>query len=165
METSQLFAVSRNTIFKTLICNPSTGWMLWLVLFIGLALTVFGCIADVRCVILGLIICLTVAPSMAFFIFVNYMFATEMVANLLDHTVERHPHGYLVRIYRPVGPDEHVEDGKTWIECGMFTLFDSNIVKEKTTNQYKVIFLKDSPLSILYVPIYLQEANITSCSL
>lgn len=165
METPQLFAVSRNTIFKTLICNPSTGWMLWLVLLVGLALTVFGCIADVRFFILGLIICLTVVPSMAFFIFVNYMFATEMVANLLDHTVERRYHGYLVRIFRPVGPDEHVEDGKTWIECGRFTLFDSNIVKIKTINQYKVIFLKDSPLSILYVPKNLQEVELTSCRL
>ncbi len=152
METSKLFAVSRNTIFKTLLSNPSTGWMLWLALLIGLAVTVYGCFADVRCLILGLIICLSVVPSMAFFIFVNYMFATEMVANLLDHTVERHNKGYLVRIYRPVNPDEQVEEDKTWIECGRFTLFDSNIVKQKTTSEYEVLFYKDSPLSILYVP-------------
>ena len=157
METSQLFAVSKNTIFKTLVCNLSTGWMLWLVLLIGIVLTIFGCIADVRFLILGLIICLTVVPSMAFFIFVRYMFATEIVANLLDHTIERRHNGYLLRIYRPVNPDEHVEDGKTWIECGRFTLFDSNIVKTKTISQYEVLFLKDSPLSVLYVPRFLQE--------
>ena len=152
METSQPFTVSRNTIFKTLILTPSTGWSIWVVFLIGVILTAIGCFVDLRYLILGLIVILTVIPAMAFFLFVNYMFATEMVANLLHHSVERKPNGYVVHIFRPADPEEPFEKGKTWIENGRLTLLDSNVVKTKTTAEYEVVFFKDSPLGILYVP-------------
>lgn len=152
METYQPFTVSRNTVFKTLICTPSTAWLLWIVLVLGILLVAFGCIFDPRYLILGLIVCLTILPAMAFFIFVNYMFASEMVANLLHHTIERKPNGFLLRIYRPANQDEPIEAGKTWIESGRLTLFDSNIIRKKNINKYEVIFFKESPLSTLFVP-------------
>ena len=152
METSQPFTVSRNTIFKTLILTPSTGWSIWVVFLIGVILTAIGCFVDLRYLILGLIVILTVIPAMAFFLFVNYMFATEMVANLLHHSVERKPNGYVVHIFRPADPEEPFEKDKTWIENGRLTLLDSNVVKTKTTAEYEVVFFKDSPLGILYVP-------------
>ena len=152
METSQPFTVSRNTIFKTLILTPSTGWSIWVVFLIGIILTAIGCFVDLRYLILGLIVILTVIPAMAFFLFVNYMFATEMVANLLHHSVERKPNGYMVHIFRPADPEEPFEKDKTWIENGRLTLLDSNVVRTKTTAEYEVIFFKDSPLGILYVP-------------
>lgn len=154
METPQPFTVSRNTIFKTLILTPSTAWILWMVVAIGIALIVIGSIADIRCLILGLIVCLTMAPTIAFFIFVNFMFASEMVANLLNHTVERRPGSYVLHIYRPANEDDPIEAGKTWIESGRLTLFDYNIIRIKSNSKYDVIFFKDSPLSILYVPKY-----------
>ena len=134
--------------------TPSTAWILWMVVAIGVALIVIGCIADIRCLILGLIICFTMAPSIAFFIFVNFMFASEMVANLLNHTIERRPGSYVLHIYRPANEDDPIEAGKTWIESGRLTFFDYNIIRKKIGNKYEVIFLKDSPLSILYVPRY-----------
>ncbi len=152
METSQPFTVSRNTIFMTILLNPSTGWLIWVVFFIGLILCCFGCFFDLRYLILGLIVILTVIPAMAFFLFVNYMFATEMVANLLHHTVERRHNGYMVHIFRPADREDPIEKDKTWIENGRLSLFDSNIVKRKTTDKYEVLFFKDSPLGILYVP-------------
>ncbi len=152
METPQPFTVSRNTIFKTLVCTPSTGWVLWIIFSLGLFFIGIGCFVDLRYLILGLIVCLTVVPTTAFFIFVNYMFASEMVANLLHHTVERRPSGYLLRIYRPANQDDPIEVGKTWIESGRLSFFDSNIVRTKTSSKYQVIFLKDSALSILFVP-------------
>ncbi|MDE6741164.1 MAG: hypothetical protein K2J58_02410, partial [Muribaculaceae bacterium] len=148
----QLFTVSRNTIFKTLIMSTSAGWLLWVLLTIGLGFTLLGCFYDIRYLILGLIVCFTMLPTMAFFIFVNYMFASEMVANLLNHTVERRNDGYLLRIYRPADPNDPIEKDKEWIESARLTFFDHNIMKTKTTPEYEVIFLKDSPLSILYVP-------------
>ncbi len=154
MENSQPFTVSRGTVFKTLISSPSTGWSLWVVFLIGLVFTAFGCLIDIRYLILGLIVILTVLPGMAFFLFVNYMFASEMVANLLNHTVERRANGYMVHIFRPADQDDPIEKGKTWIESGRFSLFDSNIVKSKQTSKYEVIFFKNSPLSILYIPKY-----------
>lgn len=154
METPQPFSVSRNTIFLTLILNPRTGWLLWIVFAIGLSLIVAGCFLDLSYIILGLIVCLSMLPAMAFFIFVNYMFASDMVANLLNHTVERRDNGYLLRIFRPAEQNDPIEKGKEWIESGRLTFFDSNIVKKKMTSEYEVIFLKDSPLTILYVPRY-----------
>ncbi|MDE5793221.1 MAG: hypothetical protein K2I08_00700 [Muribaculaceae bacterium] len=154
MDTPQPFTVSRNTIFKTLILTPSTAWILWLVVAVGLAFVVVGCIADIRWLILGLIVVLTMTPTIAFFIFVNFMFASEMVANFLHHTIERRPGSYLLHIYRKANEDEPIEAGKTWIESGSLTLFDCNIIRKKTESKYEVIYLKDSPLSILYVPRY-----------
>ena len=136
----------------TLLLSPSTGWLLWIVFAVGLVLTILGCFIDPRYLILGLIVILTVFPAMAFFLFVNYMFATEMVANLLNHTVERRQSGYLLRIFRPADKSDPVEKDKEWIESGRLSFFDSNIVKKKITQKYEVVFLKDSPLSILYVP-------------
>lgn len=152
MESSQPFTVSRNTIFWTLITTPSTSWILWLVLVIGILLIALGCYADSRYLILGLVVCLSVLPAVAFFLFVNYMFNSDMVANLLNHTVERRNNGYMLRIYRPAKQDDPIEAGKTWIENGRLTFFDSNIIRKKITDKYEVIFFKDSPLRILYVP-------------
>lgn len=154
MENPQPFTLSRAIIFKTIILSPSTGWLLWIMMAIGLILIALGCFLDFRYLILGLIVILTALPAMAFFIFVNYMFASEMVANLLHHTVEQRPGGYLLRIYRPADQNDPIEKGKEWIESGRLTFFDYNIVKTKTTPKYEVIFLKDSPLAILYVPRY-----------
>lgn len=154
MEKTQPFTVSRNTIFWTFLTNPSTGLFIWIVLLIGLIFIGIGCFMDIRYLILGLIICLTALPAMAFFAFVNYMFASEMVANLLNHTVERHNNGYLLRIYRPANQDEPIEAGKNWIESGRFSLFDSNIIKKKFSNKYEIIFFRDSPLSVLFLPRY-----------
>ena len=153
METSHPFTVKRGTIFLSLLMSPSIGWPLWCVSLIGLFLIAVGCLCDIRYLILGLIVCLTVFPTMAFFIFVRHMFSTEMVANLLHHSVERRPSGYLVRIYRPAEPGEPIEAGKEWIENGRLTLFNSNVVKTKTTSEYEIIFFKDSPLEILYIPL------------
>ncbi|MDE7420894.1 MAG: hypothetical protein K2N35_11870 [Muribaculaceae bacterium] len=152
MDAPQPFAVSRNIVFMTLLANPSTGLFVWIILIIGLVFIVLGCFADVRFLILGLIICLTGLPAMAFFAFAKYMFASDMLANLLHHTVERHGDGYLLRIYRPANQDEPIEADKNWIESGKLTFSDSNIVKKKTIDEYEVIFFKDSPLRILYVP-------------
>lgn len=152
METPQPFTVSRNTIFLTLILTPRTGWLLWVVMAIGLGLIVIGCFLDLSYIILGLIVCLTMLPAMAFFLFVNYMFASEIVPNLLNHTVERRDNGYLLRIFRPAEQDDNKDN--EWIESGCLTLFDSNIVKKKVTSDYEVVLFKDSPLTILYVPRY-----------
>lgn len=152
METIHPFTVSRNIIFKTLILNPSTGWLLWIVFLIGLALIGLGSVVDLRYLVIGLIIWVGIIPTMAFFQFINYMFASEMVANLLHHTVECRPNGYLIRIYRPADPNDSNEKDETWIESGRLTIFDSSVVKRKLTNEYEVVFLKDAPLSMLYVP-------------
>lgn len=154
MKPSQPFTVSRNTIFRALIFTPSMGWPIWIVCLIGIILIVIGCFIDIRYLILGLIVVLTIIPTMTFFLFVKYMFATEIVANLLHHTVERKPNGYIVHIFRPANPEDPIEKDKIWIENGKLSLFDSNVIRKKTTFEYDVVFFKDSPLGILYIPRY-----------
>lgn len=154
MDISQPFTVRRSIIFWTLLTTPSTGLFIWIVLILGFVFVVLGCLIDVRYLILGLIICLMALPAVVFFAFANYMLASKMVANILHHTVERHNDGYSLRIYRQANQEESDEDDNSWIEAGLLTFSDSNIVKRRTTNEYEVIFFKNSPLNILYVPRY-----------
>lgn len=154
MDSTQPFTVSRNTVLMTMIMSPSTGWLIWIVLFVGLILIGIGCFMDYRYLIIGLILCFTVIPTMAFFLFVNFMFASEMVANLLHHTIERRHDSYLIHILRPADQDNPVERDKVWIESGRLTIFDSNVVRKKLTPEYEVLFLENAPLSVLYVPRY-----------
>lgn len=154
METVDPFKVGRNVIFKTLICIPSYGWMLWSILAAGVILCIVGCFTDLRFLILGLIFCLTLFPAVAFFFSVKYLLAAGIVPNLLYHTVEQTPDGYLVDIYRPANQDNPEEDEKDWIHSEKITLYDSNVTDIKTTNEYEVVSLKDSPLNILFIPRY-----------
>lgn len=153
MQASQPFTVGRDTIFKTLISTPSSGWTIWIVLLIGIMFIAVGCFVDIRWLIIGMLICLAVVPALAFFIYFAYVLASDMVANVVHHTVERQSDGYVLRIFRKVD-DESGDAESAWIESQRLSIFDSNIVKVKTTNEYEIVFLKDSPLSILYVPRY-----------
>lgn len=132
--------------------TPAVGWPVWTLFSIGLVLISIGCFLDVRCLIIGLIIWFTVIPSVAFFLFTNYMFASEMVVNLLNHTVERRKDCYMVHIFRPRDDSDKVEEDKNWIESGLLTVFDYNIVNYKPADEYMLIYLKDSPVSMLYIP-------------
>lgn len=152
METITPFTVSRGIIFKTLLVTPSTGWPIWAVLFVGLVLLAFGCFFDLRYFVFGIIVCCTIVPTIALFRFVNFMLGSEMVANLLNHTVERRPTSYLIHIFRPADKTNPVEEDKTWVESGRLTIFEHNVVKRSFTRDYEVLFLKESPLTILYVP-------------
>ncbi|MDE6018780.1 MAG: hypothetical protein K2G85_08210 [Muribaculaceae bacterium] len=152
MESVQPFTVSRGTIFKTLVFKLSTGWPLWALFLIGVLIILIGSY-DLRWVVVGLIICLTVVPTLAFYLFIKHMFATEMVANLLNHTVECRSNSYIVHIFRPADQASPAEKGKDWVESGRLTLFEYNIVSKKITSDYQVLFFKNSPLEILYIPI------------
>lgn len=140
-------------MFKTLICTPSSGWMIWTVLLIGIVFIAVGCFVDMRWMIIGFLICLAVVPALALFFYFAYVLASDMVVNVIHHTVERHSDGYLLRVFRKVD-DESDGAEYAWIESDRLSLSDSNIIKVKTTNEYEIVFLKDFPLSILYVPRY-----------
>lgn len=154
MDSNEPFTVKRITIFKTLLLAPAKGWPVWAAFFIGLLLTTAGCFIDLRFLLFGLIIWLTVVPMIALFQFVNFMLGSEMVANLLHHTIERRNSSYLIHIFRPADKSNPIEADKSWVESGRLTVFDTSVVKKSYTNDYEVLFLKDAPLSVLYLPRY-----------
>lgn len=82
------------------------------------------------------------------------MLASEMVANLLNHTIERRSNGYMIHIFRAADPHNSTEQGETWIESGRLSIFDYNIIKRKISGDYEILFLKDAPLGILFIPRY-----------
>lgn len=125
-----------------------------MVLSVGVIFAMIACWGDLRFLILSLIVILTVFPSLAFFLSVKYMFAPDLLANFLSHTIEHQADGYCLRIYRPADQKDSLEADKMWIESETLFLFDSNVIIKKTTNDYDVVFFKNSPLSILFIPKY-----------
>lgn len=152
MDAVEPFCVERSAVCKTMLLTPSTGWPLWGVTGAGVVLMAVGFLADVRCLVLGLMICLAVAPCVAAFIFFSFTLAPGMVANLLPHTLERVPDGYVIRIWRRAGSDDAGEPEGEWEEAESFALADSDIVDRKTTCDYEMLYFKDSRMKILYVP-------------
>ena len=75
-----------------------------------------------------------------------------MVANLLPHTLERRPDGYMLRLWRRPDPDEDAEGRADWMETGSIMLYDRDIIASKSSFDYEMLFFKDSLMKILYVP-------------
>lgn len=153
MDSLSVFKVPTSTVFKTLLWLPSFSWVMWLACAAGLLLIVLGCFLDLRWLVLGLMIWLAVVPAVAYFQYVIYMMAPALLPNLLTHTVERCPDGYQIRIFHPADRSDDVEKDSNWIETGLIAVSNDNIVKIKNTFDYKILFLKNAPLSILFVPI------------
>lgn len=157
MERSDFFNVSRKELIFYLLSSPSISWPLWLTFGLGLVLVFTGAVCDVRMMFLGLILCLTVAPTMAFFIYFSKMLDTHIMINILPHTIEGRPGGYLVRIYRAEpSQDDDTKDKMEWIETGKMTIFDSKVVKRIERGEYSILYLVDSPVKVLYIPRDLQ---------
>lgn len=146
------FTVDRGTVFKTLLLSSATGWPIWSALCVGLFLIVVGGIFDIRWLVIGLMIWLAVIPAIAVFIFFSNALAPEIVANLLPHTLVRNEDGYDLLTFRHVDDEEDPESEVSWEQSGSISLSDSNILKKKTTFEYEILFFKDSPMRILYIP-------------
>ena len=152
MDVGMPFSVERSAVFKTLLLTPSSGWPLWTAALTGVVLAVWGCLADIRLTVLGLMVCLAVIPCIAAFIYLFHTLAPEMVANLLPHTLERNPDGFLLRTWRRRDPEAEPEEDGEWVESGRLELADADIVDRKTSYGYDILFFKDSRMKILYVP-------------
>lgn len=137
--------------------NAAISWSVWLVGIIGIVTIVLGAIFDTRFLIVGLIICLTIMPMLAFFIYFSNILDSHIMLNVLPHTIESKPGGYLVRIYRE---DRHDDcDGnevKEWVETGRMTIFDFKVKKRVEKDDYSLLYLVDSPVKVLYIPKGLQ---------
>lgn len=152
MDVTRPFSVGRGIVLKNMILLPSTGWPVWVALFAGLVLAVFGCFFDVRFLIMGLMVCVAVVPVITGFLYFSYSLSPAIVANLLPHTLERCPDGFLLRIWCRSDQDDGSEEEPGWRESGSIMLYDSKIVDTKTSFEFDMLFFKDSLLDILFVP-------------
>ena len=157
MEITEPFTVSRSAVLRHLVTTPSVIWPAWIAMSGGLILTGIGCFGDVRLIVVGLMIWVAVVPSIVALIYFYHSLSPALVPNLLPHTLERYPAGYILRIWRVNEPADTAPDERSWTESATIRLFDSNIVKKKKSFEYEMLFFKDSGLNILYVPRYWNE--------
>lgn len=170
------FTVSKAQMAAYLLTIPAVAWPLWVSAAAGVALVAVGAIADVRVMVLGLMVCLCATPVMAFFIFFSKMLDPSILVNLMPHTVEKRPDGYLVVTYRKqiaaegdeagdnpgVGADDEAtgkaddksagEEKYVWIEAGRLPVPEAKVVRRVERIDFSVLHLVGSPLSLLCVP-------------
>lgn len=152
------FTVSKAQMAAYLLTLPSVAWPLWVSAAAGVALTAAGAIADVRVMVLGLMVGLCVTPVMAFFIFFSKMLDPAILVNLMPHTVEKRPDGYLVVTYRKQvasnseGDKSAGEEKYVWIEAGRLPVPEAKVVRRVERIDFSVLHLTGSPVSLLCVP-------------
>lgn len=154
------FTVSKAQMASYLLTLPSVAWPLWVSAAAGLTLTAAGAIADVRVMLLGLMVGLCATPVMAFFIFFSKMLDPAILVNLMPHTVEKRPDGYLVVTYRkqvesePAGDEGEAagEEKCVWIEAGRLPVPEAKVVRRVERIGFSVLHLAGSPVSLLCVP-------------
>lgn len=166
------FTVSKAQMAAYLLTLPAVAWPLWVSAAAGVVLAAVGAIADVRVMVLGLMVCLCATPVMAFFIFFSKMLDPSILVNLMPHTVEKRPDGYLVVTYRkqiaaePEGEqagdgdksgvkadDKSAREEKyVWIEAGRLPVPEAKVVRRVERIDFSVLHLVGSPLSLLCVP-------------
>lgn len=170
----EFFKVSSGEMLWNLLTSPSASWHIWILTAIGCVAIVAGAILDIRVMVLGLLICLSLVPPVVVFMYYSHVLDTYMIANILNHTVERCPGGYRVRIFREES-DEEAEHGiadnlkvekdssdgkakdsdargKRWIEAAAMTVYDAKVTKRRNRGAFSVLYLEDSPVKVLYVP-------------
>lgn len=168
----EFFTVSKAQMAAYLLTLPSVAWPLWVSAAAGVALTAAGAIADVRVMVLGLMVGLCATPVMAFFIFFSKMLDPAILVNLMPHTVEKRPDGYLVVTYRKQvaseaegdktdkaegnqagdGDKSTREEKYVWIEAGRLPVPEAKVVRRVERIDFSVLHLAGSPLTLLCVP-------------
>ncbi len=153
MTSTEPFSVSRPSVLEMLLKTPSKSWQIWCIGGIGIALIIMGCFGDVRLLVLGLMICIAIVPAILVFLYFSYSLSPKIVPNLIPHTIENLPDGYLLRIWKQENPEEESETSPKWIESTSIRLYSSDIITIKNNIDYKILFFSPtSPLTILFLP-------------
>lgn len=153
-DSPKIFNVSGKDVFFNIISTPSSGWPVWASISIGVATLVAGlATGEVLAVVAALVVLLTITPSICVFTYYYNLLASDIVTNVIMHSVERHFNGFLVRLYKP-HQDANGEETSpvSWTECGRLTVYDTSVVKVKRYFNYYLLYLVDAPLRVLYVP-------------
>ena len=153
MTETEPYKTESGVILRSLLLSPSCGWPAWTVIAAGTLLMVIGIFGDVRWLAVGLMLCVTVAPSVVALLYFSHVLSPGIVPNMLPHTLERVDNGYILRTWRRAEPEEG-EETDEWLETGTVRLEDANITDRKTSFEYETLYFRDSSMKILYVPRY-----------
>lgn len=152
---SDRFRVPASEVFLYLMAMPRKSWAVWSFAGLGMMLIVAGLISDMRLVAVGLMVWLALVPTAAFFMHYSEALSPSVAPNLLPHTVERIPGGYIVHVFRQQ-PDE--DSGETMlVESSIISISDSDIIKESVSGVYRRLTLKTPGLSVLFLPLSLDS--------
>lgn len=137
-----------------------TGWPLWILLALGLCVTVTGAFIDVRIIAAGLMICFAVMPIVGFFIYAGYVFSPRMMLNIVPHVVECVDDGYCVKVFRKV--ERELEDGieTEWLNDEIIHIPESCVTREDIFDGFRLVSMKDAPVSVLFVPLSRFPENV-----
>lgn len=172
MNPPEPFIVKSSAVLKSLLTIPSKSWQIWCAGGIGIILIIIGFFGDLRFLVLGLMICVAVVPAIVAFLYFSYSLSPQIVPNILPHTVDFLPDGYLIRIWKKEetedGTEEETEAPQQWIESSTISLSSSDIIAIKSTFEYKILlFSHSSPLHLLFLPHNFttqQPHNLTTCA-
>lgn len=152
---SDRFRVPASEVFLYLMAMPRKSWAVWSFAGLGMMLIVAGLISDMRLVAVGLMVWLALVPTAAFFMHYSEALSPSVAPNLLPHTVERIPGGYIVRVFRQQ-PDEAT--GETvLVESSIISVSDTDVTKVSVSGIYRRLALKSSSLSVLFLPLTLNS--------
>lgn len=140
----------------TLLQTPSKSWLIWSACVTGIILMIIGSFRDLRVLVLGLMICVAIVPAIVALIYFSYSLSPEIVPNLVPHTIETLPDGYILRFWKQSDPqddDINQENSTVWTESSSIRLYASEVTATKSSPDYKLLlFPASSPLQILYLP-------------
>ena len=138
-------------MFRTLLLNPSVSWRLWTLMAIGGVLVIAGIIFDVRLVAVGLMICLTIIPTVAFFMFFKTMLSEDVLPNLLPHSVCKERGSFVLTTFREEHADEDSDDIR-YVKTGSFIINEDAGYKCSFISEYRVLWLKNDRFTLLFLP-------------
>lgn len=146
---TERFRVPASEIFLYMLAKPRKSWAIWLLVGLGAVLMVAGLVADMRLVAVGLMVWLALVPTAAFFMHYSEALSPSVAPNLLPHSMERIPGGYIMRVYRKEIDNDEVR----YVESQIFSVRDADIKEESVSGAYRRLELSTPSLSILFLPL------------
>lgn len=157
IDNPNVFKVSGKDVFLSIISRPETGWPLWTCVILSVVALIVGCFADdMKSVVISLILLFAITPSVGVFMYYYHLLASDMVTNILPHSLERNSDGFILTLYKREEDSEENEDAPVvWSECDRIVIPDTSVIKVRRYIDYNLLYLTDAPLKALYVPTHL----------
>lgn len=81
MSDEYISNIDKKELLLTFICSYKVSWPLWIAISLGVILFVVGAVCNIKIMLLGLIICFAMCPSIAFFIYYTKLIDIQILLN------------------------------------------------------------------------------------
>lgn len=151
--SSEPFIADRSAIFRQVVADPRQSWGLWLLTAVSLSCLIAGIIASLVLTVFGLLLLFGAIPMAAHLLYLGRLTAPDLVINSIPHTIEESPSGWKITIFRKAETDDGDGTKKTELIPHRTIHISKECVRKKTLGfDYDILHLKDSTLSLLYLP-------------